>query len=557
MQTKDYIQQQKQPIKALLRRITLTSGLNAMLLVLQMWLIAKVMNAIAFEGQSVSLFTQDIYIIVFLVFCRFILNTFAGRDAIKLGQSVTTGVQKELLLKIERLGPCAGAPIKRGQLSTLMVEGVEKFSTFFSAFLPALSQVALIPICVLVLVLPLDLISALVFMLTAPLIPLFMILIGKGAEQVNQNHWRALSRLASRLQESLRGLQTLKFFGATNRETQNIREISEAYKSKVMQVLRIAFLSSVTLEFFSTLSIALIAVFIGFRLLAGEMAFQDGFLILLLAPEFYQPLRNLGANYHVKMEAMAAADEIVKILNMKEPQLSQEVRTLSTPAKIVFENVSFAYEKSAPVLSDVNFEIAPGECVVLTGPSGTGKSTLLNLLLGFLTPDTGNIYLNGQTLTPATQHQWQREIAWLSQHPHLFDTTVARNVALDPDLQKESAVKDILRKVDLDKTIEGFPDHLLQKAGEQGRLMSGGEGRRLALARVLMKGAPVLVMDEPSANLDPKTEDLILESLKKLKKNKTTLLIVAHRAQTIGIADRILHLDGARLSTPYKHAGVA
>ncbi|NVK20350.1 MAG: thiol reductant ABC exporter subunit CydD [Methylocystaceae bacterium] len=552
-QTKEFIRQQKRPLKGLLRQITVVGALNAMLLVLQVWLMARLMTAVAFEGQGLSDVLQDVYPVIFIIFIRFILNSYSDRKAVELGQHVIQHVYDELLLKLERLGPCATASIKRGHFATLTVEGIEKFGQYFSAFLPALFHVALIPICVLAVVLPLDLISALVFMLTAPLIPLFMILIGKGAEQVHQNHWKALGRLGARLQESLRGLQTLKLFGATQKETQRINEISMAYKSKVMKVLRIAFLSSVTLEFFSTISIALIAVFIGFRLLAGEMAFQDGFLILLLAPEFYQPLRNLGTNYHVKMEAMAAADEIVKILNMEEPAFPQETRPISTQAKIAFDGVSYAYPDGKSVLSDVSFEIKEGECVVLVGSSGAGKSTLLNLALGFLRPTSGNIYLNGSTLSQSGLKQWHRDISWMAQQPHIFDTTIAHNIALAPEFQDEWAVRVAVEKVHLSKTVEHFPDHLLQRTGEQGRLMSGGEGRRLAMARMLIKEASVMIMDEPSANLDSETEQLILEQLKQLKKQKTTMLIAAHREQTIAMADRVLYLDqGQILSQPKK-----
>jgi len=547
MHVKDLVSDQKRPLNGLIRQITLAGSLNAMLLVSQMWLVARCISAIAFDGKTMSLASNEIILIIAIIGVRFCLNTYTDKKALRLGHQVTENIQNEILDKLERLGPCAGATIKRGHLSMVMVEGAEKFGKYFSAYLPALSHVALIPICTLVLVLPTDLLSAGVFILTAPLIPLFMVLIGKGAQNTNQNHWRALSRLSARLQESLRGLKTLKLFGATGREADHIHTLSQDYKSKVMKVLRIAFLSAVTLEFFSTISIAIVAVFIGFRLLAGEMVFQDGFLILLLAPEFYQPLRNLGSNYHIKMEAMAAAEEVLGILNMDEPDFATEDKHLTTEAILHFSEVSFAYTDRPQVLSEINLEIAHGECVVIAGHSGVGKSTLLHLAMGFLTPEKGDIFLNGRSLTANTKEQWHKTIGWMSQHPHLFDTSLEQNIALDPALQDDNQIHTILKDVQLDAIADDISQRTHKQVGEQGRFMSGGEGRRLALARVLLKNAPLLIMDEPSANLDMATEHLVMETLRKLKAQNTTMLIAAHREQTLALADRILTLQNGKL----------
>jgi ATP-binding cassette, subfamily C, bacterial CydD len=544
--TKTFLKEQQLPLKPQLIKTAMGAGINAVLLVLQMWFVADVITRVAFQGAALPSVLNYIFYILFIILIRFVLNIFIERSTFKIGQDIQTHIRTQLVDKLERLGPRGAEDIKRGHFSTLMVEGVEKMEKYFSKYLPALFHVGLIPLAVLAVVLPLDLISSLVFLGTAPLIPLFMILIGKGAQTINQNQWKALTRMGARLQESIRGLTTLKLYRASVREAEFIATLSDNYKSGVMRVLRIAFLSAVTLEFFSTMSIALIAVFIGFRLLSGDMQFQDGFLILLLAPEFYQPLRNLGVNYHIRMEATAAAEEIVKILDKAEPTPARSQNHACAQAYLSFKDVHFTYGTGPEILKGVSFDIKKGETVALIGPTGVGKSTILDLLLGVLHPTKGHISLKGQSLFQISKVAWNEQISWLAQDPHIFSTTVARNIALGAKNKTESQVCDAAHKAGLSTTINRMPVGLVQQVGEQGRFLSGGERRRLALARVFLKDAPLVVMDEPSASLDLETERLILQSIQEMK-GQYTIFIVAHRLDTIRIADRVLYLEKGRI----------
>ncbi len=544
--TKTFLKEQQLPLKPQLIKTAMGAAINAILLVLQMWFVADVITRVAFQGAALPSVLNYIFYILFIILIRFVLNIFIERSTFQIGQDIQTHIRTQLVDKLERLGPRGAEDIKRGHFSTLMVEGVEKMEKYFSKYLPALFHVGLIPLAVLAVVLPLDLISSLVFLGTAPLIPLFMILIGKGAQIINQNQWKALTRMGARLQESIRGLTTLKLYRASVREAQFIATLSDDYKNGVMRVLRVAFLSAVTLEFFSTMSIALIAVFIGFRLLSGDMQFQDGFLILLLAPEFYQPLRNLGVNYHIRMEATAAAEEIVKILDKAEPVPVSSQNHTCSQAYLSFKDVHFTYGTGPEILKGVSFDIKKGETVALIGPTGVGKSTILDLLLGVLHPTNGYISLKGQSLSEISKVAWNEQISWLAQDPHIFSTTVARNIALGSKNKTESQVRDAVHKAGLSTTINRMPVGLVQQVGEQGRFLSGGERRRLALARVFLKDAPLVVMDEPSASLDLETERLILQSIQEMK-GQYTIFIVAHRLDTIRIADRVLYLEKGRI----------
>ncbi len=542
----------KSTLKPAFFRLAFTVWLNGVLLIAQMWILAHIINAVVFEQGTLESVLSWLSGAALLIGIRFLLQNFNEKQGFEMGLSVQKQVRQALVDKIKALGPRRIEDIERGHFSTLMVEGVETFDGYFSKYLPALLHVMLIPIAILFLTLPTDPLSALVFALTAPLIPLFMILIGKGAGKANQNQWAALLRLGARLQDSLRGLTTLKLFNASQRETAVIAELSHDYKNRVMGVLRIAFLSSVTLEFFSTVSIALLAVFIGFRLLSGDMAFQDGFLVLLLAPEFYQPLRNLGTNYHIRMEATAAADEILSILNRapEDPACATPLPPSSNGLSL--QNIHFSYPDGPEVLHDINLELPVGQAVALVGPSGVGKSTLIDLVLGFLKPDSGHLTLDGKTIDQLGAHNWSQQISWLPQNPHIFSSTIAHNIALSPKLQNEIKVRKAAQDAGLIDAIEGMPNGFVQQVGEKGRFLSGGERRRLALARVLLKDAPLIVMDEPSANLDPATESMILDTLERLK-GSHSLLIIAHRLQSLSLADTICYMENGRIVESGSH----
>jgi ATP-binding cassette subfamily C protein CydD len=377
--------------------------------------------------------------------------------------------------------------------------------------------------------------------LTAPLIPLFMILIGRGAERKNQQQWRKLARMSGHFLDTIQGLTSLKLFNASRKESQVIARISDEYRHSTLSVLRIAFLSSFALEFFSTISIAIVAVLVGFRLYWGELDLLYGFFVLLLAPEFYLPLRNMGQHYHARMAAIGATDAILNLLqaSSESPQIAPAVQQIETPLEVRFEKVAYRYADGREALQQIDFTLNPGEQTALVGPSGAGKTTLLNLILGFSRPTQGQIRINQQPLDNIDLEAWRRQIIWLPQKPHLFHGTVADNIRLARPDASMAEVEKAAIQADADHFIKELPAGYECLIGEGGRNLSGGESKRIALARAFLKDAPLVILDEATASLDLQSEQQIQAAIERLSLGRT-LLIVAHRLKTVQSMPRIL-----------------
>jgi ATP-binding cassette subfamily C protein CydD len=388
---------------------------------------------------------------------------------------------------------------------------------------------------------------------TAPLIPFFMILIGKGTEKLNKKQWRKLARMSAHFLDMIQGLTTLKIFNTSKHEAEVIARISEDYRHSTMAVLRVAFLSSLALEFLATISIALVAVLIGFRLFYGQMDFLLGFFVLLLAPEFYLPLRNMGTHYHARMEAIGAAEQMVEILNKKPPKRQQlasadKIRTLFTTNTIALQikNLSFSYEKGRNALQEVSFDVKAGQRIALVGTSGAGKSTLANLLLGFIPAPENSIAVNGLDLNQIPIELWREHIAWVPQRPYLFHASIADNIRLGNPQASDREIEKVAKLAHCDTFINTLPDAYHTQIGEKGMGLSGGQIQRIAIARALLKDAPLLILDEATAHLDHDNETLIQQSLEKLSENRTVITI-AHRLNTIQQADLIIVMDKGRV----------
>ncbi|HEX9803568.1 MAG TPA: thiol reductant ABC exporter subunit CydD, partial [Gammaproteobacteria bacterium] len=479
----------------------------------------------------------------------------AAQVAFSAAARVKLALRERLYRRMQALGPVYLQGERSGELSGLLVDGVEKLEAYYASYLPQMALVALVPLAILAFVFPLDWISGLVMVLTAPVIPLFMILIGKGAERLNRKQWRELARMSAHFLDVIQGLTTLKLFNASRREAQVIAAISDAHRRSTMGVLRVAFLSSLVLEFFATVSIAVVAVLIGFRLLWGDMSFLHGFFVLLLAPEFYLPLRQMGTHYHARMEAIAAAERIVEVLETAVPVAPAEPVAVPAPGPfaIRFENVTFDYPGGRTALAGTAFRVAPGERVALVGPSGSGKSTTVNLLLGFLRPSAGRVLINELDLSQMAHADWLRQVAWVPQRPRLFHGTVLDNIRLGRPEAEMTAVIEAARQAHAEEFIERLPQGYDTPIGEGGQGLSGGQIQRLALARAFLEDAPLVVLDEPTASLDPESEALVQAAIERLAAGRT-LLVVAHRLATVRRADRIVVLEQGRVAESGSHA---
>jgi ATP-binding cassette subfamily C protein CydD len=482
-----------------------------------------------------------------LIALRFVAMQAAERFAFLGAATIRTQLRGEVLRKIHALGPAWLQRESSGALSSHLVGGIEALEGYYARWLPNRALTALLPLAVLVVVFPVDWVSGLVLVLTAPLIPVFMILLGKDAVAANQRQWRRLARLSARFLDALSGMTTLRLFNAGRREAEVVARVSEAYRQSTMSVLRIAFLSSVALEFLSTVSIAIVAVLIGFNLLYGKMHFQPAFFVLLLAPEFYLPLRTLGTHYHARMEAIGAAERIAEILAIPEPQRHEVTRKLKAARGygIRFESVSYSYGDGRPALNGLDFTAESGSMTALVGASGAGKSTALSLLLGFAYADKGQIWINDQRLEVLDEASWLADVAWVPQRAHVFVGSVLDNLLIARPDATMAMVREAAALAGADAFIAALARGYDTPLGERGAGLSGGQVQRLALARAFLKDAPVVLLDEPTAHLDARNQAQIHEVLRRLAHGRT-VLVVAHRPATARLADKIVVLEAGR-----------
>jgi ATP-binding cassette subfamily C protein CydD len=481
----------------------------------------------------------------------------------RVAGQVKADLRERLFAHVLALGPAYVRDERTGELVNTAVEGVESLDAYFSQYLPQLALTVLVPVTFLVLVFPLDALSGLVLLLTAPIIPVFMLLIGNLADAMARKQWQSLSRMSAHFLDVLQGLTTLKLFGRARDQAQVIAQISDRFRETTLGVLRVAFLSALVQEMVATLSTAIVAVEIGLRLLYGRLSFEQALFVLILAPEFYLPLRLLGTRFHASVSGLTAARRIFEVLESRQvdkdasrqgaPLFSCPLARVSL-STIQFKNVHYAYDDGArPALNGVSFQMDPGQRVALAGPSGAGKSTVAHLLLRFIEPQRGEIWVGETLLLDVPAAVWREQVAWVPQNPYLFNTSVAENIRL---ARPNANMDDVIRAAQAahaHEFIQALPQGYDTLIGERGARLSGGQAQRLALARAFLKDAPLLILDEATSNLDPETEDLLHESIERLMQNRMTL-IIAHRLSTVYRADRIVVLDRGRVAEMGTHA---
>lgn len=531
--------------------LTILSGFFAGLLTIwQSWLLSSTVNNVFLLGQSLADVTGLLRLILVAIAGRALLTWLNEVAANAVAVRIKTDLRERLFAHILKLGPAYSRRQRTGELTAAAVEGIEALDAYFSQYLPQLVITTLIPISILIFVFPIDLLTGIVFLVTAPLIPFFMIMIGKGAETVTKRQYETLRLLSAHFLDSLQGLTTLKLFGQSKAQTRTIAKVSDQFRDTTLGVLRITFLSALALELLATLSTAIVAVEIGFRLLYGRMEFQPALFLLVLAPEFYMPLRALGARFHAGMSGTTAAKRIYEILDTPIPSEQADVSSEPLPEvnSISFENITFTYPgETTPALEGINLTLAKGQHIALVGKTGAGKTTLTNLLLGFLQPTQGQIITTvpGQSSTvygpPPISH-----IAWVPQKPYLFHDTLAANIRLGKPEASDAEVSAAARAAHLEEFIESLPQRYETIIGEGGARLSSGQAQRLALARAFLKDAPMLILDEPTSSLDPETESLLEESTQRLMQGRTVLTI-AHRLNTIFQADQIVVIEAGRI----------
>ncbi|MBZ9567231.1 thiol reductant ABC exporter subunit CydD [Modicisalibacter tunisiensis] len=528
---------------------------SGVLLILQATLLAHVADGAIFQGTPLATLWPAFAGMLAILLVRAGLTYAVERCAFAAAATVKLAIRDRLMHQLEALGLAWQRDTQTGDIVNSVTDGVEHLEAYYARYLPQTALAALIPLAILAVILPIDWVSGLILLVTAPLIPVFMIFIGKGAEKLNQRQWRRMGRLSGHFLDALQGLTTLKVFNLGRREARLIERLSDDYRASTMKVLRLAFVSSLVLEFLATVSIAMVAVLIGFRLLWGELGFEAGFLVLLLAPEFYLPLRNMGSVYHARMEALGAAERIVELLDTPARPWSgtrRDVRTPGDPPRVALEGLAYAYPGGVQALSDIDLTIAPGETLAIVGPSGAGKSTLALLLLGLLRAGSGRLAVNGVALDELDIDTWRESLAWVPQQPRLFFGTVRDNLCLGRDDIDDAALWRALEQAQAKALVAALPQGLDTPLGERGVRLSGGEAQRLAIARALVREATFVVADEVSAHLDSDNERALVAALETLGQGRS-LVIIAHRLATVRHADRIVVLDGGRIREQGSH----
>ena len=524
-------------------------GLTALLLIAQAWLIAQIVAGAFLHHRSLESMRGDLLALLAVVAGRSLLAWAAERAAHRASASAKSDLRRAASEHIGALGPAGLEQSAPGRLSTLLTTGIDALDGYFARYLPQLVLAVIVPVAVIAVVAGADWISAVLIAVSLPLIPVFMALVGATTKDRTMARMRSLHKLAGHFLDVVAGLPTLKIFGRAKAQARSIADVTDRYRATTLATLRLTFLSSLILELLATVSVALVAVAVGLRLLGGNLSFRDALFVLVLAPEAYLPLRALGANYHASADGMQAAQDLFVLL--EEPGAAPTGgRTKATDTSIRISGVELTYAgRSVPALDRAELLITPGESVAVTGPSGCGKSTLLAVILGLRRPDSGSVSLGGVDITDLDLDDWRNHLAWVPQRPHLFARSVADNVRLGRPDASDDAVAAALDAAGLTGVVRRLSDGVDTLLGEGGAGLSAGERQRVSLARAFVRDAPLLLLDEPTASLDGETEAEVLAAVHRLVRGRTAV-IVAHRPALAALADRVVALPPPVVPAP-------
>lgn len=539
-----WLRQQQKIVKKWLYLNVLLGTFSALLIVAQMGLLASMLHKMITEKQSPSTFVTQLLLLLACFWCRAVLFWLRERTGFQAGKTLRLHLRQQIMHKLASVGPMTIQQRPAGSWATLMLEQVESLHNFYARYLPQQFLSLIVPLVILCFVFPQNWAAGLILFLTLPLLPIFMALAGFKAAEANQRNIGVLSRLSGQFLDSLKGLETIRLFGQAEAQTAQIHQRTEEFRLSTMDVLKMAFLSSAVLEFFTAISIAVMAVYFGFSYL-GELDFGAygtavtmfiGFFCLMLAPEFYQPLRELGVYYHDKAAAIGAADSIETFLN--EEVLTQTAGQKPLPAQplvIEAKNCVILSPQGKALTQPLNFTLKAQQHIALVGQSGAGKTSLMNMLLGFLGYQ-GEVKIHGVELRELDIAQWREKLAWVGQNPQLMKGTLRENILLGNQQATEAQIE---RALQLSKA-----DEFVHRLGLDSEIhdanlgISGGQAQRIAIARALLRPYQLLLLDEPTASLDLQSEQQVLQALHNLSREQTTLMIT-HRIEDLKQCDEI------------------
>lgn len=528
---------------------------SGVLIIGQAWFLARILHHMIMENIPREALLMPFIQLVLIFVLRAWVVWLRERVGFHAGQQIRFEIRRQVLDRLQQAGPAWIQGKPAGSWATLILEQIDDMHDYYARYLPQMALAACVPLLIVVAIFPSNWAAALILLVTAPLIPLFMALVGMGAADANRRNFLALARLSGHFLDRLRGMDTLRIFGRGDAETESIREASEDFRHRTMEVLRLAFLSSGVLEFFTSLSIALVAVYFGFSYL-GELNFgsygmavtlSSGFLALILAPEFFQPLRDLGTFYHAKAQAVGAADSLKTFLEapLANPEQGEQVLETGEPVTLRAENLFITSPEGKMLVGPLNFTLKAGQRAVLVGQSGSGKSSLLNALAGFL-PYTGSLQINGVELRHLEPDSWHRLMSWVGQNPQLPAATLRENVLLGNPEASEHQLFNALEKAWVNEFLPLLPDGVDTVVGEQAARLSVGQAQRVAVARALVAPCRLLLLDEPAASLDAHSEQRVMQALTEASTQQTTLM-VTHQLEGLTDWDVIWVMENGQI----------
>jgi thiol reductant ABC exporter CydD subunit len=520
--------------KVFLVASVLAGVITAVAIIAQAYLLASIITRVYQQGADLTAIWPQVCQLAAVVVVRAALAFGLDWSAFHSSARAKSQLRMAVLDHAVALGPTYLEGRRSGELAQLSSRGIDALDNYFARYLPQLVLAVIVPLVVGIVIATQDLLAAVIIAVTLPLIPLFMILIGLYTQGQVERQWNTLGRLAGHFLDVVAGLPTLKVFGRAKAQAETLRQIGERYRSATMGVLRVSFLSALVLELLSTLSVAIVAVSIGLRLVGGSLDLYTALFILILAPEAYLPVRMVGAQFHSAADGIAASAQLLDILD--EPLPERGSRRVADVTDLSFADVSATYPgRDVPALTGISFTARPGRITALSGASGCGKSTALRLLLGYMTPASGSVTVSGIDVDSLERRPWLDDLAWLPQDPVLVSGTVRDNIRLSRPAASDTEVAAAAAAAALTE-----PGVLDQPVTDAGTGLSAGQRRRVGLARVLLRDAPVVVLDEPSAALDADTEEAVVRAVSQLRSDGRLVVLVAHRTALLDLADQVV-----------------
>ncbi|EIJ82003.1 ABC transporter required for expression of cytochrome BD [Bacillus methanolicus PB1] len=534
-------------IKPVLAGLAILTAIQGVIIIIQAYYLAMAISSL-FGGDLFANVLKKLAIFFFALVVRQLLTVWKRNNAYHFAAKTSEAFRESLLQKLFQLGPRFVKEEGSGQTVTLVMEGMMKFRRYLELILPKMMNSAIIPAMICIFIFFVNIRSAVILALAVPILIAFMILLGLAAKRKADRQYESYQMLSNHFVDSLRGLETLKYLGLSRKHVNKIILVSERYRRAAMETLRIAFLSSFALDFFTMLSIATVAVFLGMDLINGKMELLPALIILILAPEYFLPIREVGADYHATLDGKEAGKKVQEILDKESLQQKQEtIPPWKSTSTLFVEGMSVRFaESDRPALQDIQFSISGSKKIGIIGASGAGKSTLIDLLSGFLTPSSGEFQVNGKKLTTLSQDDWQRQLTYIPQHPYIFHDTILNNIRFYDPEATEKEVEEAAERAGLTEVIQSLPHGFETIIGEGGRSLSGGQEQRIALARAFLSNRPIIMLDEPTAHLDIETEYELKETMLKLFNGKL-VFFATHRLHWMLDMDEIIVLDQGKI----------